>query len=37
MNIVLAILLFAIVFYTIGTPTTEIAEVEEDYPICFRS
>jgi len=32
MNIVLAILLFAIVFYTIGTPTTEIAEVEEDYP-----
>lgn len=32
MNIILAILLLSIVFYSIGTPTTTISEVEKNYP-----
>lgn len=32
MNIILAIILLSIVFYSIGTPTTTISEVEKDYP-----
>lgn len=32
MNILLAILLLSIVFYSMGTPTTTISEVERDYP-----
>jgi regulator of sigma E protease len=32
MNIVLAILLFSVIFYIVGTPTTVIDKVMEDYP-----
>jgi regulator of sigma E protease len=32
MNIVLAIILLSIVFFSMGTPTTTILEVESDYP-----
>lgn len=32
MNILLAIILLSIVFFSMGTPSTSIAEVEKDYP-----